>query len=88
MYLVYRIWQIPLVEKFLEEHDLALGKDKKAILLEDDWKNKYSHWTRWDGKREELGSLALLHLNSIIQGKSAPENNLVHLNLICSDSFK
>lgn len=87
IYLVNRIWQIPIVESFLEKHKLTLGKEKKAILLEDDWMNKYPNWTRWKSKRKELGILALQHLNSIIQGKEIPDNNLIPLQLIISKSF-
>ncbi|MBK5200047.1 MAG: LacI family DNA-binding transcriptional regulator [Spirochaetaceae bacterium] len=87
VYLVNRIWQIPLIEKFLKKNHFTLGIDKKAILLEDDWQHKYSHWTRWKGEREQLGSLALLHLDAIIQGKPLPSKKLVPLELIMGKSF-
>lgn len=86
-YLVDRIWQTPLIESYLNDNSLILGKDKFGILMEDDWLNK-NNWTCWTKKRKELGALAVDFLFAILNNKELPKENLVPLEIVFNESFR
>ena len=85
--LLDRIWQVPVIDKYLKDSLLELGKDKFGIVMEDDWLN-IGDWTCWNKQRQELGALATEHLYSILNKKELPDKKLVPLNLIYKNSFK
>ena len=85
-YLLDRIWQTELIDRYLDEQGLVLGKDKSVILMEDDWMN-LGKWTSWNGMRTELGALAVEYLYAILYNRSLPKKNLVSLELVFRESF-
>jgi len=87
VYITDRVWHVHWIEQYIEDNHFVLGKDKKGILLEDDWTGTHGKWTRWDNERKELGRLSLQLLSTILKEKPRPQNNLVSLTLISSVSF-
>ncbi len=85
-YLVDRIWQTKIVEKFLEDQSLELGVDKLGVVMEDDWLN-LNNWTCWDNQRKQLGALATDHLFCMLNKKEHPKQKLISLKLIYKKSF-
>lgn len=87
VYITDRVWHVHWLERYMQEHHFILGKDKKGILLEDDWTGTHGNWTRWENERKELGRLSVQLLSSILKETPRPEKNLVPLTLISSLSF-
>ncbi len=83
-----RIFLIDKFEKWCKERNLIIGKDIKAIVLEDDWIGKYSHWSRWENSRKELGSVSVRELLYLLDETRYPKpNRLVGLAPIYSETF-
>lgn len=83
-----RLSQIDEFEVWCTSNNLTIGKDIEALVLEDDWEGRYSSWTRWENKRQELGSLAVRELLHNLDEDNFPKpEKLTAIPAIYSESF-
>lgn len=82
-----RIHQIPSFKAWCEGEGLVIGKDLKALVLEDDWAGAFPDWTRWENCRQALGSLAVKELIHRLEETEEEVEKLIPLPLIWSSSF-
>ncbi len=64
-----RLFIADLFKSAFMARGIVPGRDIFGAILEDDWMNTHSEWTRWENRRSELGALSVRYLVSLLSGK-------------------